>query len=236
MKYVIASALSEQSKFVIQSFGIEVIEPPENHSVGKYVKHHADLSFLFDGISTVFIAAEMIGLKKRLEMLGLHVIVPAEKLGAHYPQDCPLNCVVTEKYLIGNIDTLSPIVVKYFTEAGKRIIHVKQGYTKCSVIPLRDDALITDDDSIFDACTGIGMDVLKVSKGSVMLPGFDYGFIGGASGVISNNTVVFNGDISTHSDGNEIIDFLNKYGMNAVSLTSGRLCDIGSIIPLYREV
>lgn len=236
MRYALASNLSAEGKRVLLSKGIGILEPPVNDSVSLPVKHHSDLSFLFDGDSTVFIAKEIENYKIILEKIGLSVRVLPQKLGSKYPEDCKLNCVVTDKFIICNIDTVSSDVLQYFIRKGKEIISVKQGYTKCSVVPLCDEAIITDDKSICNSCTVKGIDVLLVTKGSVRLNGFDYGFIGGASGVIDKHTVAFNGDVTKHSDGEKIIDFLKKYGMSALSLDSGELWDIGSIIPLYSEV
>ena len=75
--------------------------------------------------------------------------------------------------------------------------------------------------------------MLTVSKGAVKLAGYSYGFIGGASGKISSDTVAFCGDIDTHPDSDAIRAFLSKYGIKALSLDDNSLYDIGSIIPLY---
>jgi hypothetical protein len=61
------------------------------------------------------------------------------------------------------------------------IIDVKQGYTKCSVLPVSNNAFITDDISIYNQCVSFGIDVLYVGKGDVSLPGYNYGFIGGCA-------------------------------------------------------
>ena len=73
--------------------------------------------------------------------------------------------------------------------------------------------------------------MLKISKGSVYLPGFDYGFIGGASGKIADDEIIFNGDISKHPDYKNIMSFLCKHNVKAVSFKD-KLEDIGSIIPI----
>ena len=40
--------------------------------------------------------------------------------------------------------------------------------------------------------------MLLISSGDIKLEGYDYGFIGGASGKISDNTVVFFGNAEMH--------------------------------------
>lgn len=236
MRYVIASQLPQEAINKLQQNNISVIQPPDNASVSPPIRHHADISFLYDGDATVFMAKEMAPIESVLKKLGLCVYTLPHALGENYPMDCALNCVPLGKYLICNIDTVSPLVLQYFQNKGRTVISVRQGYTKCSVIPVRDRAVITDDASIASACAAVGLDTLMVSKGSVALNGFDYGLIGGAAGVINKNTVAFNGDITTHSDAAEILKFLHKYNMEALSLSPDQLTDIGSILPLYQEV
>lgn len=231
-KTVIANGLSEKALDNLKKQGIEVIVTAPNHAVDKRISSHADVSFLYDGEGTLFIASEMAEYKNIFTGIVSVVIIP-EKLGNEYPRDVLLNCVILGRKLVCNVDTVSPTVLKYFTEKEFLIINVKQGYTKCSVLPVSDNAFITDDPSIAAACSSAGVDVLTVSKGCVKLDGFDYGFIGGASGKISDDTVAFCGDINTHPDSDEIIKFLEKYGLTPLSLDNNQLYDIGSIIPLY---
>ena len=233
MKTVIASHLPKMAVHSLRQRGIHVFDFFPNMSAGEYVRHHADLSFLYAGNKDLIIAREMAEYKDRFP--GYHVFVLTETLSAAYPGDVKLNCVMLGKYLICNIDTVSPFVLQYFKEKGRTVIPVRQGYTKCSVVPVTDNSLITDDESIYDSCKAAGLDVLLVSKGSVKLDGFQYGFIGGASGKISKTEIAFNGDIHTHADCGNILKFLKKYGMSAVSLKDGPLYDIGSMIPLYEE-
>ena len=94
-----------------------------------------------------------------------------------------------------------------------------------------DDGFITDDKSIFDALSVYSLECLMISKGDVNLPGHDYGFIGGASGKISETEVLFFGDVTKHRDYKKMADFIEKHGCKIVSLDFP-LTDFGGIIPL----
>lgn len=231
-KFVFASGLKPNAEEKLRMSGIEVIAFKNNESVGCEVQNHADLSFLDCNDGTLFIAYEMSCYRDFLENLGYKVRVLNHKLGEKYPYDVPLNCLVSGENLICNVDTVSSDVLEYFRKKNFNIIHVNQGYTKCSVLPVKDRVIITDDDAVGRKCRDNGFDVLTVSKGSVLLDGFDYGFIGGAAGKISDTQIVFNGDVKSHADGERIIEFLKKHDMQAVSLSDGPLYDIGSIINL----
>lgn len=230
-KAVIASGLKKDAAEYLEKSGFEILTFFDNKNVDKRVSHHSDLSFFFDGKDTLFVAKEHAECSDILRQYCKNIVVIDKMLGKKYPEDVPLNCVCVGNNFICNIDTVSQAVFDKMKKTGYNIINVNQGYTKCSVIPVSENALITDDESVFNECTKNGIDVLKVSKGSVLLNGFDYGFIGGTAGKISENEIVFNGDITTHSDYKEIELFLKKYDIKAISF-KGALEDIGSIIPI----
>ncbi|MCD7827429.1 MAG: hypothetical protein LUG85_02695 [Clostridiales bacterium] len=232
IKLAISAPLSISAKEKLKQNGVKLLEFDGNPSVMPQVKYHSDLSFFYAGNNTVFTAAEAECTGRYLSSLG-YCVIPLSKLKAEYPFDVPLNCVAVGKHFICNTDTVSKKIFQYFSDRQYEIIPVSQGYTKCSVVPVTDKALITDDESIFRECILRGLDVLKVSKGNVELEGFPYGFIGGASGKIGDNLIAFNGDINTHENGEGIKKFLSSHGISYISLDKGKLVDVGSIIPLY---
>lgn len=153
-------------------------------------------------------------------------------LGQNYPADVPYNAAVTEKYVICNTKTVSPEVIKT-AEAlypDIKIVNVAQGYTKCSLVVVDESHFITEDEGIYrELCRIDGIECLIISSGHVLLPGYDRGFIGGASGRIGDE-IWFNGDITIHPDSERIIEFICGCG-HTVSCISGKpLLDIGSII------
>ena len=76
---------------------------------------------------------------------------------------------------------------------------------------------------------------LRVQAGFVELPGYPYGFLGGACGKLSADTLAFTGDLSTHPDHEAIVSFLRNYRVYPVCLQQGPLQDIGGILPLREE-
>lgn len=232
-KLIIASELNKTSLHMLHCMGYDVINFNCNPNVDDKIAHHTDISF-FVYKKDIFIAKEMEELADTFISYGFNVHIEPEYLGSKYPDDVRLNCVASGDYLLCNESTVSANILNYFKENGKTIINVKQGYTKCSVIPVADNAIITDDESVYRICTAYGIDVLQVGKGSVALKGYDYGFIGGASGVL-DNVIVFNGDLGTHPDGEKIAEFINKYNKLYINLKPGKLEDIGSIIALTEE-
>ena len=156
----------------------------------------------------------------------------AGDLGTEYPADVLYNSVVTERFMICNTNTVSSDILER-AEAlypDIRIINVKQGYTKCNVIPVDDSHFITEDRGIYKKVSSAsGAECLLISPGHVMLPGYKNGFIGGCSGRIAND-IWFNGDITEHPDSKEIAGFIKKCGLDIKYISGRPLMDIGSII------
>ena len=99
---------------------------------------------------------------------------------------------------------------------------------------MSDNAVITDDESIYKALCLNGVDTLLISKGDIVLNGHNYGFIGGASYKISESKVLFFGDITKHRDYKKIADFIEKHGCEIIFLDFP-LTDFGGIIPITEK-
>lgn len=227
MRYALFSGLDEKKQNKLREYGICPVETPENMSLGEYTRNHADLSFFYAGKNVIFLYPSMKSFAEKLEKYGFDVRFVSDKQGDKYPFDVPLNISRSGKKAIANIDTASKDVLKYLTENDFEIISVRQGYTSCSCVFADDNHLITDDESIYRKSSGKIKNVLLLKKGKVKLPGFEYGFIGGASGVISGEYVFFNGSDYVYPD---IREFLSDTEIKIVDLADGELFDIGSII------
>lgn len=153
-----------------------------------------------------------------------------------YPNDCLLNAADIGDYLLCNRKITHSVILKSAERQNKRIINVNQGYSKCSVCIAGRNTFITDDESIYRECSKInGISVLLVRKGSVALKGQNYGFIGGASGLINENTLFFNGDLCLHKDFIAIEQFLSYHNVKYIDIKNKPLTDIGSIIPIKQK-
>ena len=68
-----------------------------------------------------------------------------------------------------------------------------------------------------------------VVSGHVLLPGYDEGFIGGASGRVGDE-VIFHGDLAAHPDFRGIVSFIESRGLRVKYFGGFALTDIGGII------
>ncbi|NOX86943.1 MAG: hypothetical protein GXO86_13435 [Chlorobi bacterium] len=145
--------------------------------------------------------------------------------GRKYPATAGLNAVVTADYMIHNKKYTDPLLRQQCT--GKQFIHVNQGYTRCNLIPLKDNRFITSDRGIEKVLRKHDLEVLYVDPKGILLPGFDHGFIGGACGVFGN-IVFFIGNLNHFPEGEKVRSFLQGYQI--VELYDGPLFDGGSLV------
>lgn len=200
---------------------------PDNPNIDQRLAGHADLSVLkLD--DHIVAAAEGIYpyIVNRLTNRGYSVL-KAGKQEKNYPYDAGLCVCRTGKYVICNPKTVDPIILPRLR--GKRI-DVPQGYTKCSVCTVSDEAIITADKVIAEKAKLAGLDVLCIEPGHILLDGFDYGFIGGATCTLDKHTLAFAGTIAHHPDCAQIMQFLQKHAVRPVFLTEEPIFDMGGAI------
>lgn len=154
-----------------------------------------------------------------------------EYIGIKYPQCAAYNGVVMGDIFIHKLTATAKDLMEIVRGRGYRLIDVPQGYTKCNMVVV--DALhcITSDYGLAKALSSEAsqIKVLMVEKGQVELEGYPYGFLGGASGRVDGE-IVFNGDLSRHSDFVRIKEFINSCGLGVKYFKDYPLRDIGSII------
>ena len=153
----------------------------------------------------------------------------SSRLAHDYPGHAIYNGCSTGKYFIHNLKITDCDLLKAVEDSRLIKVHVQQGYAKCSCIPVDEDSIITADRGIAKSAKAAGLNVLIIEPSQVILEGYPYGFIGGASGKIGN-TIIFNGDLSAHTDYLAIKDFIESRGLNIKYFKEYPLTDIGSII------
>ena len=157
------------------------------------------------------------------------VIITETRLGSTYPRDIAFNIACTGAYAIHNFCFCDSTVRSSLDSDGVRCIDVRQGYSRCSTVIVDHEKIITADTSIYQKTVSAGLHALLIRPGHIELPGYQYGFIGGASGT-RDDTVYFTGSIEDHPDGPSVISFIEASGKKVVSLYRGPLLDLGSLL------
>lgn len=147
--------------------------------------------------------------------------VTEEAHGREYPSDVFLNFIDTGDAVVGYAKSVSAVVKK-------PVINVKQGYTRCSTL-VAGKCAVSADKGILSALKTLGYGTLLIRPGHIALPGYDGGFIGGAS-FYDGGTAFFFGNINAHPDGETIKSFLSAHGISCVTLSGGLLTDHGGAV------
>ena len=220
-------------KNVFEKLGIKVLNVIENHRLDTSVSKHADILVNNVGKSIFLVDKHQIEFCNFIEDNGGKYIV-VNDIKSPYPNDCLLNFADIGDYIICNKTIMTENIVEFLPN--KKIIDVKQGYSKCSVCICKHNTIITDDISIYNTVSQYDdIKSLLVEKGSVNILKYDYGFIGGCCGLVDKNVLLFNGDITSHSDFDKIKNFLYDNEVKYIDIKGKPLTDIGSIIPIMEK-
>ena len=147
--------------------------------------------------------------------------------GIRHPSSVHYCAAIDDRYLIHRLEYTDPVILQNCHTLKK--IAVKQGYTRCSLVLLKDHHYLTSDAGIHHALIHHGLNGLFVSPDGIILPGFQNGFIGGAMGLL-NDTVFVIGSLDRHSEGGAIRKYLEDLDYCIVELYNGFLFDGGGVL------
>lgn len=233
--HILAGTGMQSYEKVLADLNIACVYSEPISKITGSVKAHIDLAVFPFGGKDFLLERTQHRLFAQLLSLGAQPQYAQRRVENGYPQEASLNCVRIGDRLFGNPKTVDTHILKWCAQKALPFCCVKQGYTKCSVIAVTESALITDDIGIARTANADKLDVLYVDKGSVRLQGYPYGFIGGCASLISNDCMLFTGNVQNHANADSIIAFLRNYHIFPESLTNGALTDIGSFIPLFQQ-
>ena len=149
-----------------------------------------------------------------------------QNVGAEYPSAARYNVVITENCLIHRTDITDLSILEQCENLKK--INVKQGFTRCSLLPLKNNYFITSDEGIHRTLIEQEYNSLYVIPNDILLNGHKYGFFGGVCGVYENKIFIL-GSFNYFSEGEKVKLFTNKLGYEIIELYDGPLFDGGSI-------
>ena len=220
--------IPEQAKERLLSF-VDVLFLETEGIAYKAISGHSDIFFCIVGPKLVVapnLPEKLIGeLKKR----SIDFVEGEKPVGAKYPETAFYNAAVTENFLIHNLKYTDHAILK--AAENLKQINVNQAYTRCNLLPLPGDKFITSDRGIEKTLMNEGLEILYVSPGDILLPGFEHGFFGGACGVFENKLLIL-GSLKHFKDGEKTRRFLKKAKMEVVELYDGLLFDGGGLLDL----
>ncbi|MBE6795126.1 MAG: hypothetical protein E7533_00920 [Ruminococcaceae bacterium] len=217
----------------LNELSIDTVCIEGGNSLDSEIRSHADVLCFNTGKGELFVSPELNELNLTSDRFKVTQI--KNSVRSPYPEDVPLNCAFIGDKIICNTKYVSDEIVSFAEKNKLTIIHTNQGYSKCSLCVVNKNAVITEDAGLYRLLKFYQFDVLKIESGQVYLSKNHSGFIGGASGLLSNKLIYFSGNIYSHKNYNNIKCFLDNYSINIYCNKSRQLRDFGGIIQLTEE-
>ena len=219
----------------LNELGIECISLKQNRLLEDEISCHADMNAFNFGNGQILLNNGSIG-ESELQNIGFEPVISTSEISSPYPNDIPLNVAFTGKHIICNSAYTAKEIIDFANNNHIEIINTKQGYSKCNLCIVNENAVITEDSGLACLLKNYQYNVLLISSGDIYLSDAHYGFLGGASCKISHNEMYFSGDLSKHRDYESIVNFLELYNIKPIYNKSRKLTDFGGIIQLTEKI
>ena len=220
---IISNKASLEFKNFLTDQNIDFIETIDNPNLDKRIGDHPDLSLFVLDSENIILAEEVYSYYK--DKLPGKNLIKGSSTSKKYPRDSIYNLLTFEEFYIHN-DFTEENIERSLKERNYKHLFVKQGYSRCSIIPLR-ESLLTSDYGIYKALKD-KINIILLDNDKIELDGFDQGFIGGTCGLVQDK-LIFTGDISRHKSFELIKKACDRENIKII-YPETPIVDIGSMI------
>ncbi len=210
------------------NMGFNVIQTPVIKEVYNSISGHPDIVIHKTDKKSAYCAPHYVDFFKS-KLPDIEINSGKSTLKADYPYDIAYNIARVGNHIFCLKKYTDSMILEQYYNRGYKIINTRQGYAKCSICVISDNAIITSDKNISIAAEKNNIEVLLVDDKKVKLRDFDHGFIGGATG-LTDGKLFINGNTEHHTNRYDIEYFCARHDVEIVSLHDGCIEDIGSII------
>lgn len=231
--YIVNSQIDYKTKELLQSHGL-VAGIAAHPDLPVPEKHHADMQFSKIN-DNILICAPGTTFENDIN-LNLNIITGSNILNSKYPHNIAYNILRCDKFIIHNTKYTATEIISEAKANALCIVDCKQGYAGCSSIsvPLKHNStlLISSDKGIISSinklnCQNIFTEFFTDTN-SILLPGYDHGFIGGCCGYDKELGLLVYGKIN-----GQLKELSAKYNFPIFSIFDGPITDIGGILVMY---
>jgi hypothetical protein len=217
-----------EEEFTLKSHNFNVLKVPPCDRLYPAVCGHPDMLMHIVDESTIVLHRNIdTDFINHLYKNFKNIIFSNKSLSSSYPEDIILNALNLPGVFLHLLQYTDSNLLNSISH--KKVINVKQGYSKCSTAIVGNNAIITSDTGIAKTLCNENFDVLLLPPGDILLPGLDYGFIGGCCGLVEDGLLAFYGHLDFYKYKNEVLSFLKKHKVEPLFLRKGKLIDRGSI-------
>lgn len=231
MNFIVDCRMPRQMVSKLRRYGI-VYKSAKLRTADESISAHPDIQIHFITDNTAVCAPEVY--EHYINILPPHINLKCGscEIARTYPSSCAYNIARVGKYIICNTRCAEKTILKHYADNNYEIVHVNQGYAKCNICVVSSNLIVTEDKGIFNTVSkNCDIAAVLIEPGNIRLDGYDYGFIGGASGLAKDdNMLFFCGNISAHKQRKTICDALKSENVKYTELSDCPLYDFGSII------
>lgn len=231
---IIDGRVSEEIINNLKSLNIKTIIPTiKCKDVDDSISFHPDIVMHPINHDTLIVAPNVFDYyDEKLKGMGIKLIKGTTNLNREYPLDIAYNIGRVDNYAFHKIEYTDQVVKSHFKNEKIEMIDIKQGYSKCSMAIINNSSIITSDNGIYAKLVSLGIDALLIDSGHIILEKQKYGFIGGTIGNLSQDILIFSGNIDDHPNKIEIENFIKQKEVEIIYLSKEKIIDVGTIICL----
>ena len=231
------SRMPEDAKKNLKKLGNVLFINPTSVTYNS-ISSHPDIFFFQKDDALIYAPNAPKRIIKELKKRKIKLIEGKKEVGKKYPETVPYNAVGIGNLLIHNLNHTDETILSSY----ENHINVNQGYTRCNLLALNENAFITSDVGIFNVVNSqqttdnslypheshVGTSILYIDPKQIKLEGQKNGFFPGCCGVWKNNLIVC-GSTKNLKEKAELDKFLKDNNFNLIELYDGDLIDVGSI-------
>ena len=217
----------------MEKAGWRPIMVPAAANLPAAIASHPDIQVCALDAASAIVSPELAGsVLQAMREAGVRVQLGVYPPSSAYPGDCIYNAVVSSNYFISGIRCANPVLETEMQIRKLKPICVRQGYVRCSLLPLPDDCFITADRGIAQTLNDNGLEHHLIAVDlDIYLPGYVHGFLGGCGGCAPDGTVFLSGNPVASGDiSGSIESFVSSKKHEFRVLSGEKLYDVGSLI------
>lgn len=232
MQVIIDERIDENIEKYFLDLGYEIIKVKKHKHIYNEISSHTDI-FCIKIDDTVIYEKEAISGK----LNNKYKCINGDNVENFYPKVAMYNVCVIDNFAVHNFCMTDKKILEILDSKKYNLINVKQGYSRCSILPLGNKSCITSDKGIYKELIKNSFDVLYIDQSELDIKLFSNvgvysnmtGFIGGCSSVMGD-TVIFFGDIDKFKCKDKLINYINSKGFKIKDFKDMDVIDYGSCI------
>ena len=226
MKLIVSNRANEKFFSLLENMKIDYIKSKDNISFNKNYFDHPDIS-LFYFEKTLYVENSVFSYyKNKLKNINI------ESVNSNFlkNKEVCLNIAFNNRFFFHN-EKFTPTDIFKKLSKNKEYIKINQGYANCSMICFN-NTIITSDIGIYKTLLKEKINVKLVTTDGILLNGYKNGFIGGTCGFISNDKLLFYGDVTKYKDYDIIKKIADIENVELIFPKNTDFVDLGGIISL----